>query len=234
MAYKRISPIPVVEGGSGTQTLTGVMTGNGTSAFTANAVTQYGTVIAGASNAVSSVAPSATSGVPFISQGSSSNPTFGTAGVAGGGTGNTTFTAYAVICAGTTATGVFQNVVGLGAAGTVLTSSGASALPVWTSTSVASSYTAVNHAASPYTVLSTDYYLACDVTAGVITILLPNAPANYTRYVIKDKVGLAATSNITVTTVGGTVTLDGATSFVMNTAYQAIDLIFDGSNYQIY
>lgn len=131
MAYKRISPQPVVEGGTGASTLTGVLTGNGTSAVTANAVTQYGTVIAGASNAVSSVAPSATSGVPYISQGATSNPTFGTAVVAGGGTGNTTFTPYSIIAAGTTATGPFQNVVGVGTSGQVLTSAGAGALPTW-------------------------------------------------------------------------------------------------------
>src|ERR1700678_2460062 len=50
-------------------------------------------------------------------------------GVAGGGTGNTTFTADAVICAGTTATGAFQNVSGLGNGGQVLTSNGSGALP---------------------------------------------------------------------------------------------------------
>ena len=48
-----------------------------------------------------------------------------------GGTGNSTFTAYSVICAGTTATGAFQNVVGLGNAGEQLTSNGAGALPTW-------------------------------------------------------------------------------------------------------
>ncbi len=48
-----------------------------------------------------------------------------------GGTGNTTFTAYSVICAGTTATGVFQNVSGVGTSGQVLTSNGAAALPTW-------------------------------------------------------------------------------------------------------
>jgi hypothetical protein len=51
--------------------------------------------------------------------------------VGDGGTGNTTFTAYSVLCAGTTATGTFQNVSGLGASGQVLTSNGASALPTW-------------------------------------------------------------------------------------------------------
>lgn len=48
-----------------------------------------------------------------------------------GGTDNSTFTAYSVICAGTTATGAFQNVSGVGTASQVLVSNGPSALPTW-------------------------------------------------------------------------------------------------------
>jgi hypothetical protein len=51
--------------------------------------------------------------------------------VSQGGTGDSSFTAYAVITGGTTSTGVFQNVSGLGSSGQVLTSNGASALPTW-------------------------------------------------------------------------------------------------------
>ncbi len=95
-------------------------------------------------------------------------------------------------------------------------------------------YTGVNHAASPYTALTTDYYISCDVTAGVITIKLPDAPSTGRTFVIKDKVGLAATSNITITSVSGVITLDGATTFVMNTAYEAANLVFNGTNYEIW
>jgi uncharacterized protein YdeI (BOF family) len=63
--------------------------------------------------------------------------------VAHGGTGNTTFTAYSVICAGTTATGAFQNVSGLGTAGYVLTSNGAGALPTWQVAASASAITGI-------------------------------------------------------------------------------------------
>lgn len=51
--------------------------------------------------------------------------------VAQGGTGNTSIAAYSVICGGTTTTGAFQVVSGLGNAGQVLTSAGAGALPTW-------------------------------------------------------------------------------------------------------
>lgn len=50
-----------------------------------------------------------------------------------GGTGNSTFTAYSVICAGTTATGAFQNISGVGSANQVLVSNGAGLLPTWQS-----------------------------------------------------------------------------------------------------
>jgi len=51
--------------------------------------------------------------------------------VSKGGTGNTSTTAYAVICGGTTSTGAFQAVSGVGTSGQVLTSNGAGALPTW-------------------------------------------------------------------------------------------------------
>lgn len=111
---------------AGIQTYT-LATGN----LTGSATTQYNVLVGDANNKLTNVAPSATSGVPLISQGAASNPAFGTAVVAGGGTGNTTFTAYAVITAGTTATGAFQNVSGVGTSGQVLTSNGAGTLPTW-------------------------------------------------------------------------------------------------------
>lgn len=100
--------------------------------------------------------------------------------------------------------------------------------------SVVYNYTGIVFADSPYTVLSTDYYISADVTGGAITVRLPNAPTTGRAFVVKDKAGLAATNNITVTTVGGAVNIDGATSFVMNTAYESIQLIFNGSTYEVY
>ena len=56
MAYIGPFPVDIADGGTGAATLTGVLTGNGTSAITAHAVTQHGVVIGGASNAVASTA----------------------------------------------------------------------------------------------------------------------------------------------------------------------------------
>ena len=51
--------------------------------------------------------------------------------VANGGTGDQSFTAYAVICGGTTTTGALQSVASVGSSGQVLTSNGAGALPTF-------------------------------------------------------------------------------------------------------
>ena len=51
--------------------------------------TQYNVQTGGASGTLNNVAPSATSGVPVISQGSSAQPIFGTVAIAGGGTNAT-------------------------------------------------------------------------------------------------------------------------------------------------
>lgn len=106
--------LPVAGGGTGLAAITAhyLVVGNGTSALTL-------------------LAPSATSGVALISQGSSADPAYGTVVVAGGGTGVTSLTAYALVAGGTTSTGNVQQVSGLGSSGQVLTSSGAAALPVW-------------------------------------------------------------------------------------------------------
>jgi len=52
-----------------------------------------------------------------------------------GGTGRSSADVYSVICGGTTSTGPHQSVASLGSSGQVLTSSGAGALPVWSTVS---------------------------------------------------------------------------------------------------
>lgn len=94
--------------------------------------------------------------------------------------------------------------------------------------------TSVNFAASPYTVLTTDQFLAVNSTGGAITIRLPNAPATGRVIYIKDVLGTANTNSITLTTVGGSVTIDGATTFVMNTQYESVSVVFTGSSYSIF
>lgn len=95
-------------------------------------------------------------------------------------------------------------------------------------------YTSVNAAASPYTALGTDVYISVDSSGGAVTIRLPNAPTNYRYYTIKDRTGNAAANNITVTTVGGAVNIDGAVTFVMTGNFQSANVVFNGATYEIY
>ena len=75
-------------------------------------------------------------------------------GVANGGTGDTSLTAYAVLCGGTTSTGVVQSVASLGTSGYVLTSNGAGALPTF-QTSSSSNATLLFAGTSSVTVANT-------------------------------------------------------------------------------
>lgn len=87
---------------------------------------------------------------------------------------------------------------------------------------------------SPYVALTTDEWLAVDVTTIPITIQLPNtAPTGYVYYV-KDYKGNAAVNNITVTTVGGVILIDGSTSYNINSNYQEASFLFDGTNWEVF
>jgi hypothetical protein len=82
--------------------------------------------------------------------------------------------------------------------------------------------------------LATDEYLSVDCSAIPITIQLPNAPATGRVYIIKDRTGSANLNNISVTTVGGVETVDLITPYVMNTRLSSIEVIFSGTNWEIF
>lgn len=128
---------PVIPDGSGNITLQGtgsVTVVGGTNSLTPQltGLTNHNVLVGAGTATVTKVAPSSTSGIPLVSNGSSADPSFTTAVVAGGGTGQTAFTAFAPICGGTTATGNFLSAnTNFGTAGRVLTSTGAASLPTW-------------------------------------------------------------------------------------------------------
>lgn len=93
-------------------------------------------------------------------------------------------------------------------------------------------YTFVN--VTPYNVLPTDQYLGVDTSGGAITVRLPNGPATGTFYIVKDRSGTSLANPITVTTVGGVVNIDGATSYTINSAYQSINVLFNGTSYEVF
>lgn len=122
------------------------------------------------------------------------------------------------------------NVVG-GTGITVVGNPGTSTLTI-NGSSANLTYKNVN--TSPYVVLTSDQYISVDCSGGAITIELPNAATSGQPFIIKDRTGSAATHNITIQSVSGSVNIDGATTFVMNTAYQAINVVGNGSTYEIY
>lgn len=186
--------MPVVEGGTGVQTIltNGVVLGNGVSAISTVAVGTTNTVLLG-----NTAAP----------------PTFGAVP-------NAALVNDSITVAAGTGINVSGSPVVLGGTVTISTTGVASSLVITSGPT--------------YVATSTDYYIAVNSSAGAVTVQLPNAPATARTFVIKDQTGSAASHNITVTTVGGTVNLDGATTFVMNTAYQAANFIFDGTAYEVF
>lgn len=189
--------------------------------------------------------------------------TGGTFDVTGNSILGGTTTAHNVDITGTFAVSSFTaGVLQSDAAGTISSSNGSNGqvligggiAPVWTTINPGANIAIVNGAnsitisantgaetirytgvsTSPYVVLSTDDYLGVDTLALAITIELPNAPATGRVFIIKDSNGNAATNNITVTTVGGAVDIDGAVSQVLSSNYQAIQVIFNGTFYEIF
>lgn len=96
-------------------------------------------------------------------------------------------------------------------------------------------YTNVTNAMSPYTVLASDYYISVDSSGGAVTLRFPNAPTFKQIWIIKDRTGNAGANNITITTVGGAVTIDGSTSFTLNANFESINLLANATpTYEVF
>lgn len=120
----------------------------------------------------------------------------------------------------------------IGSAGILISGNpGTNTLTV-TGSSIALNYTNVH--TSPYVVLTTDEYLSVDCSSIPIILKFPNAATISQSWIIKDRTGNAQTNNITLTTVGGAVNIDGATTFVMNTQYEALNIIGNNTSYELY
>ncbi len=117
-----------------------------------------------------------------------------------------------------------------GTVGQTLVTNGAGVLS-FGSNSALLSYT--NVTTTPYVVLASDEYLSID-TSTAKTIQLPNTTSTGRVIIIKDRTGTASLNNISVTTVGGVVTVDTVTTYTITNDFGAINLIFNGTNYEVY
>lgn len=95
-------------------------------------------------------------------------------------------------------------------------------------------YVQISTASSPYTASATDLFISCDSTAGPITVKLPNAPTTFREFIVKDRTGQSSINNISVTTVGGAVTIDGETTYTLADNRSSIQVLFNGASYEVY
>lgn len=93
-------------------------------------------------------------------------------------------------------------------------------------------YTNVTSLMSPYTVLSTDYFISVDASGGAVIINLPDAPTTNQEFIIKDRLGQASTNAITVKSLSGVTTVDGQASYVFSDNYESLDVIYHSANYE--
>jgi hypothetical protein len=117
-----------------------------------------------------------------------------------------------------------------GAASGISIDCGTAGVTVGTGINVA--VTSVATAASPYTVLGTDYFITTNSTAGAMSILLPAVPVTGRTLIIYDGVGQAALGgNITIDGNGNNIAAGGsqAATKLINTAYESYTLTWNGT-----
>ncbi len=144
-----------------------------------------------------------------------------------GGTGVASFTAYSVVCGGTSSTGALQNVSGLGTSGQFLTSAGAGALPTWTSPAID---TIVNQNSSTVTMSASRVYMINN-GASLVTLTLPVSPtAGDSFEIVGTSSGgwtIAQNASQTIRLPGGVATTAGVTGSVSsNSQYDCIKIRF--------
>lgn len=134
------------------------------------------------------------------------------------------------------------NVVGLGitasgfsTSGNVITSASGNTLTIYeTQAQEVTGYFQITVLDTPYTAADNDYYISVDASGGAVTVLLPDAPLSRRMFLVKDASGSAAVNQITITTPGGTTLFDGATSYILDTPYEAVLLTFNNVSYEAF
>jgi len=100
--------------------------------------------------------------------------------------------------------------------------------------SALSNYSITTSAAGNYTVLTSDeVILKTGITSGGDVVTLPSGAATGQVFTIKDSSGAANSVDIIRIETAGTETIDGSSTFAMQTSYESTTFIFDGTNYSI-
>lgn len=81
------------------------------------------------------------------------------------------------------------------------------------------------------TVTDSDEVIMIGTLSGIVTITLPASPTDGDLYVVKDRDGSAAVYNITVSGNGNNI--DGLSTYLINTNYQSISLIFSNGKWSV-
>lgn len=236
-AYMGTAPLTVANGGTGQTTLT-----------------QYDVLLGAGSSGIATAGPTSTSGSALVSNGTSSNPSFGTVLPYGGGTGLSNPTVHGLL-------------VAEGSANFNQLAAAANSIPLWQTSSADPTVTAIGSCSSgtsaltyntstyafgcntispnwtetTYTSTTTPVTLASTVnlfevisqtTAAAITVKLPTGMSAGNIQCVKDGTNNFATYNATLESAGSA-NLDGSSTYVMNQQHQEACFVYDGTNWWI-
>lgn len=92
---------------------------------------------------------------------------------------------------------------------------------------------AVKQVAVTSTATTSDNYIGVTSTSSGRTITLPTTGLLVGQtFTVKDESGAAATNNV-ILSAGGTVQIDGATTYTINTNYGSVTVVWNGTKYSI-
>lgn len=199
--------MPATPGNALNITSSGLVRFDGTATFSGVTTTNHNVLLGAASNGITNLAPSATTGIAVVSQGAAADPAFSTVVVAGGGTGQVTLTAHSVLI-GNGTSGITQ-VGPVASTGAILASNGVGSDPGFTT------------ATYPLTTAQGD--LLSSTSANTIVALAKDT--NATRYLSNTGTNNnAAWAQVNLANgVTGTLTVpNGGTGIATTTAYGLI------------
>lgn len=84
-----------------------------------------------------------------------------------------------------------------------------------------------------YTVTGDETFVPCNASGGAFTVNLPAAASHSGKRVVIKKVDATHATNIVTIEGAGTETIDGALNTTLNSQYESVELLCDGSNWHI-